>query len=167
MIYSIKGDVTKPQGLFLQVIAHVCNNQGGWGAGVSGAIGQAYTDAEDMYRDWCAHPDDYVEPFELGQTQFVQVDNKNNRYVANMIAQNRYTTKSNSVALHMNALEDCFKQVCKFARDNRLSVHIPYLMGAGLAGGNWDEIMALIINVLDSYKEIDLFIYEYQPATSG
>lgn len=167
MIYKIEGDVTKPDFTTSDVviIAHVCNNLGGWGAGVSGSIGRAFPAAKQYYLGFMACADEFSIDCDLllGKNLVVNVDS--NLVVVNMIAQNGYASVKNPVAIDMHSLEVCLIDLYNWAKyvskENSVSIHLPKI-GSGLGGGNWDEILECI----EKYATIDTYIYEYIPASS-
>jgi hypothetical protein len=82
-ITYVRGDATAPLGKGVKLIAHVCNDIGGWGKGFVLALSNRWPEPEAAYRRW--HRERAGNDFGLGAAQFVQVD----RYVwvANMIGQ--------------------------------------------------------------------------------
>jgi O-acetyl-ADP-ribose deacetylase (regulator of RNase III) len=48
----IKGDATSPQDKGRKVIAHVCNDLGGWGKGFVLAVSRRWPEPERDYREW-------------------------------------------------------------------------------------------------------------------
>lgn len=120
------------------IIAHICNNRGGWGKGFSGALSKRWRQPEARYREYVS--DQYLDV--LGSVQFVWV--QKGIYVANMIAQDGYS-KPGRPAISYNALELCLGELCKFARG--YSVQMPRI-GTGLAGGDWAVIEPMIVREL-------------------
>lgn len=154
---EIIGDIRDTKKLSNIVVAHVCNDVGAWGAGVSGVIGKMYPDAEHYYGLWHStkhanfdHAIRDIKTFALGQTQFISVDKSRTIFVANMIAQHKLISTKNKMPLKMNALQICLMQLFGFAKERELTVHMPRI-GSGLAGGNWNEISVLVDNIADSH----------------
>jgi hypothetical protein len=79
----IKGDATSPQAKGRKIIAHICNDLGGWGKGFVLTISKRWPEPERAYRHW--HRDRAGNDFGLGATQLVQV--RPDTWVANMLAQ--------------------------------------------------------------------------------
>jgi O-acetyl-ADP-ribose deacetylase (regulator of RNase III) len=146
-----RGDVTEMPNN--SILAHVCNNAGGWGAGVVLAISNKWKEPEIKYRMWASRK----KLLPLGQTQFVHVGK--NQWVANMIAQTLPDPEaSNEIPLKYDALKSCLKQVSMFADSLNLSIVGPRF-GAGLAGGEWSKVELLIREtVLDTTA---VTIYDY------
>jgi O-acetyl-ADP-ribose deacetylase (regulator of RNase III) len=77
----VKGDATNPQAKGSKVIAHICNDLGGWGKGFVLAISRKWPQPERDYRDWHRHRAD--NDFGLGAVRLVCV--QADIWVANMI----------------------------------------------------------------------------------
>jgi O-acetyl-ADP-ribose deacetylase (regulator of RNase III) len=137
----LTGDATAPQGDGAKIIAHVCNDQGGWGAGFVLALSARWAEPEARYRSWCASGDS----FELGMCQLVSVEP--DVWVANMVAQHAYKSPSNPVAVRYDALATCLDKLAGRALELQASVHMPRI-GAGLAGGDWNRIERVIEDTL-------------------
>jgi O-acetyl-ADP-ribose deacetylase (regulator of RNase III) len=103
----IQGDATAPQAKGNRIIAHICNNLGGWGKGFVLAISARWPQPEEEYRRW--HRSRADNDFALGAVQFVQVTPY--IWVANMIAQQGMKTGSKGSPIRYEALELCLKQV--------------------------------------------------------
>lgn len=50
-IQYIRGDATSPQTEGKKIIAHICNDIGGWGKGFVKAISNRWSDPENEYRN--------------------------------------------------------------------------------------------------------------------
>jgi O-acetyl-ADP-ribose deacetylase (regulator of RNase III) len=149
----VQGDATSPAGDEKKVIAHVVNDRGGWGKGFVLAISRRHPEAEAAYRRWSRRPAPDDPSFSLGQVQFVAV--APDRWTANMLAQHGYQAPDNPVPLDYAALECCLITLARFALSHGATVHMPRI-GAGLAGGDWERIEALIARCL---VECDVTVY--------
>lgn len=123
------------------IIAHVCNDAGGWGAGFVLALSRKWKQPEREYRNWYAKKLNFI----LGETQFVQVEE--NVLIANMLAQHGYKNPFNKVPLQYDALKECLEKVCDRALKDGYEVQMPRI-GAGLAGGEWCKIEEIINETL-------------------
>lgn len=150
MLNYVKGDATKPDGDGNKVIMHICNNQGGWGAGFVVALSKKWKLPEQKYREWSKQ-----DNFQLGNTQFVGVGG--NIVIANMVAQDGF----GGVAVKYDKLRQCIKQVCQYAKSVNASVHAPRI-GTGLGGGSWDKIEPIIKEELCD-QGIEVTIYDFEP----
>lgn len=153
-INYIKGDATSPQGVGNKIIAHVCNDVGGWGKGFVMAISNRWAEPEKQYRHWY----ESKESFELGQTQMVQVEF--DTWVANMIGQRDIKKdKDGNPPIRYEAILNALKQVAVFAIEKNATVHMPRI-GCGLAGGKWESIESIILLEL-LQKEIPVTVYDF------
>lgn len=152
-IVYLKGDATEPVGDGLKIIAHVCNNKGGWGKGFVKAISKKWKQPELDYRSCikCG--------FNLEDTIISNTNNPNIK-VANMIAQNGYVSQCNPTPLHYPSLMICLEKIVNYI-DNvgeSVTVHMPRI-GCGLAGGSWDRVEEIIKTTLCS-KDIQVYVYD-------
>lgn len=148
MIQYKKGDATNPpREPHPAIIAHICNDHGGWGAGFVLAISNRWKAPENAYRA--------QSEYELGTTQLVMVEP--NLFVANMIAQHGYASPANPCAVSYPDLLLCLAQVRDRAAEMGAIVHMPKI-GAGLAGGDWTTISNIIETV---FKDTIVFVYEF------
>ncbi|WP_328726830.1 macro domain-containing protein [Streptomyces sp. NBC_00259] len=139
-ITYVRGDATAPQGKGVKVIAHVCNDLGGWGKGFVVAISRRWPEPEAAYRRW--HRERARNDFGLGAVQFVQVG----RYVwvANMVGQRGMRTGGKGVPpVRYEAIDVALGAVADKAVELGGSVHMPRI-GCGLAGGTWSRVEPLI-----------------------
>lgn len=153
------------------VIAHVCNDEGGWGSGFVVPLSKNYHLSESEYRRWhaegeCINQDqDEKIPFQLGQVQFVYPIESDNLVVANMIGQHKTIGSSGPgyTPVRYAAIADCLEHVfnycieAKTGHENKIEVHCPKF-GAGLAGGNWTVIEALLDEIVGTVAPV--IVYE-------
>jgi len=149
VITYIKGDATKPIGDGPKIIAHICNNKGGWGRGFVLALSSRWKEPELEYRKWSKTSD-----FKLGEVQFVRVEPM--IVIANMISQNGYFSSSNLTPICYKSLKRCLGILSVNAKYSKSSVHMPRI-GTGLGGGDWVIIEKLI---QDTLTDINVFVYD-------
>ena len=154
-INYIKGDATQPQSKGNRIIAHVCNDLGGWGKGFVLAISKRWPGPEAAYRAW--HKDCSKNDFGLGSLQIVQVETF--IWVANMVAQRGMKTGSNGPPIRYKAVRACLSKLAVEAEKLGACVHMPRI-GCGLAGGRWEEVEPIILDELIS-KSVDVTIYDF------
>jgi O-acetyl-ADP-ribose deacetylase (regulator of RNase III) len=152
MISYIKGDATCPQASGPKVIAHICNDVGGWGKGFVLAISKRWVQPEVAYRKW--YNNRKINSFGLGNTDFILVNK--DLWVANMVAQHGLGTHNGQPPIRYDSLEKCLESVATFSKDNKASVHMPRI-GCGLAGGRWDKIEPVILKCLEG---VLVFVYD-------
>lgn len=145
-INYLVGDATNPIGDGIKIIAHISNDSNKWGAGFVIALSKKWKQPEETYRK--------SNVYNLGDVQFVKVEN--DIYVANMIAQHGVGLDNNKKSpIRYDALYDCLKEINDIARNLNASIHAPRF-GSGLAGGNWNIIEQIILEVID----VPIYIYD-------
>jgi len=163
-IIYLKGDATNPLFDGTKIIAHICNDTGGWGKGFVLAISKRWKEPDNKYRQWYRDKlllsADIAIPFELGRTQFVMVQNEPVIYIANMIAQHGIGKKNNIPPIRYEALSECLQYVCTQAKITNASVHLPRI-GCGLAGGKWEIIEPIIKKELLTH-DIPVYVYDFE-----
>ncbi|MFC4912530.1 macro domain-containing protein [Actinomadura gamaensis] len=150
----VRGDATSPQAKGVKVIAHVCNDLGGWGKGFVLAVSRRWDEPERAYRAW--HRDRARNGFGLGAVQFVQVEPY--IWVANMVGQRGIRRGSKGVPIRYDALSACLDRLGARAVELGASVHMPRI-GCGLAGGRWSEVEPLIERHLVG-RELSVTVYD-------
>lgn len=154
-ITYVRGDATVPLGGGPRLIAHVCNDIGGWGKGFVLALSRRWPEPEKAYRAW--HRDRAANDFGLGAVQIVPVE----RYlwVANMIGQRGIRTGSKGVPVRYEAIDTALTGLAEHARDLGASVHMPRI-GCGLAGGKWSRVEPLVTERLVK-RDIAVTVYDH------
>jgi O-acetyl-ADP-ribose deacetylase (regulator of RNase III) len=135
----IKGDATSPQAAGPKIIAHVCNDQGHWGAGFVLAVSRRWPEPERDFRRW--HRERAGNDFALGAVRLVEVQPA--LWVANMIGQHGIKTGSSGPPVRYEAIGRALMTVGDQALELGASVHLPRI-GCGLAGGEWSKVEPLI-----------------------
>ncbi|WP_433890524.1 macro domain-containing protein [Streptomyces sp. CA-111067] len=151
----VRGDATTPLGKGPKVIAHVCNDLGGWGKGFVLAISRRWPEPEAAYRRW--HRERSKNDFALGAVQLVQVGRL--VWVANMIGQHGMRTGSKGVPVRYEAIDTALEAVAARATELSASVHMPRI-GCGLAGGKWERVEPLIVARLVA-AEVPVTVYDH------
>ncbi|MFB8004093.1 macro domain-containing protein [Nocardia sp. NPDC056000] len=151
----IKGDATSPQAKGPKIIAHVCNDLGGWGKGFVLSISKRWPEPERAYREW--HRGRARNDFGLGAIQLIQV--RADVWVTNMIGQHGMRTGSSGPPIRYDAVARCLRAVGDDALRLGASVHMPRI-GCGLAGGRWERIEPIISETLLA-REIAVTVYDF------
>lgn len=151
----VRGDATAPRGKGVKLIAHVCNDLGGWGKGFVLAVSRRWPEPEAAYRRW--HRDRAGNDFGLGAVQFVRTGPY--VWVANMVGQRGTRTGSKGVPVRYEAVDTALETVGGRAAELGASVHMPRI-GCGLAGGKWSRIEPLIEERLVK-RGISVTVYDY------
>jgi O-acetyl-ADP-ribose deacetylase (regulator of RNase III) len=155
IINFIKGDATQPQVKGNKIIAHVCNDLGGWGKGFVLAVSKRWPGPEASYRAW--HKDRSKNDFGLGQIQLVQVEPY--VWVANLVAQRGMKTGSSGPPIRYDAVRACLKKLAVEAKVLGAGVHMPRI-GCGLAGGRWEQVEPIILDELAS-QGVEVTVYDF------
>ncbi|MFF1342604.1 macro domain-containing protein [Streptomyces sp. NPDC058290] len=151
----IAGDATSPQAKGPKIIAHVCNDIGGWGKGFVVALSKRWPEPEKAYRAW--HRGRSGNDFGLGAVQLVQV--APDVWVANMVGQRGIRTGSGGPPIRYDAVERCLAALAGHALERGASVHMPRI-GCGLAGGKWPRIEPLITQALPA-RDVPVTVYDH------
>ena len=128
------------------VIAHVVNNQNAMGSGFVVPLVKRWPIVKAKYHEFA----DY-NGLELGNAQIITVSEDPQIIVANMIAQKLGGLRP----LYYNHLVKAMESVALIAKDREI---IAPLFGAGLAGGNWEIIEELVMDIWVR-QEIDVTVY--------
>lgn len=129
------------------IIAHGCNCVGGFGSGVAGQIAKKWPEVRRMYLT------QHVQyGWELGHVQYVDIGD---HIIANCATQKNYMPRGTCHADY-DAIRMSMSKVMAYASWNGLSVAIPKI-GAGLAGGDWNIIRAILEEV---FVDCDVTVYE-------
>lgn len=150
------GDATQPIGEGHKIIAHICNDIGGWGKGFVLALRDKFghlgdQSPEERYRQWFK-----TNKPKLGQVQFVSVSE--DLEIANMIAQRDVITKNDIPPIRYDSLGYCLELVTEQALLKNASLHIPRI-GVGLSGGRWTIINGLLQDYVIS-KGVQVHVYD-------
>jgi O-acetyl-ADP-ribose deacetylase (regulator of RNase III) len=142
-IEYVAGDATTPAGPGPKIIAHVCNDAGGWGKGFVVAISRRWPEPEAAFRSW--YRERATNDFALGAVQLVPV--ADDLHVANMIGQHGRRPSPSDPPVRYQAVETALGTLGEKALELGATVHMPRI-GCGLAGGRWELIEPLIGNCL-------------------
>ncbi len=154
MMNYVKGDASQPHAKGNKMIAHVCNDLGGWGKGFVLAVSKRWPEPEAAYRAW--HQGRSKNDFGLGEVQLVRVEPY--VWVANMVAQRGMKTGSNGPPIRYEAVRACLRKVAAEAKRLGAGVHMPRI-GCGLAGGRWEEIEPIVSDELIS-QGVEVTVYD-------
>lgn len=135
----VRGDATRPTGSGPRIIAHICNDEGGWGRGFVVALSARWSAPERRYRSW--HRGYPGGQLPLGDVQLVEVAAR--LWVANMIAQRGTSAAGGRPPIRYDALNQCLRLLANRAIEDGASVHMPRI-GCGLAGGHWARVESIV-----------------------
>jgi O-acetyl-ADP-ribose deacetylase (regulator of RNase III) len=166
-ITYVVGDATRPShNSDTRLVIHCCNDIGGWGRGFVLAVSARDHVVETRFRQWSTGDLTSANgcEYKLGNVQFSSFA-EDDLYIANMVGQHGVRTVAGVPPIRYEAIESCLKKVAKWVMDRKskgekVSVHAPRF-GAGLAGGRWEKIEALIEKELCSL-DIDVTVYDLE-----
>lgn len=118
------------------IIAHQCNCKGKMGAGLAKQIRRRYPVVYSKYKQACDR-----QLFTLGKIQIIKVSDTP-LYVANLAGQDDYGFSGQYT--NYEALSQCLAKLYAKSLELNLTPYLPYGIGCGLAGGNWETVSLLI-----------------------
>ena len=127
-ISYVIGDATAPVSEGPRIIAHICNDVGGWGRGFVLALSQRWKQPEAAYRQW--HRERDSNNFGLGAVQLSMVEP--DLWVANIIGQHNIRETADGPPVRYWAIEAGLAELADDARAMGATVHMPRI-GCGLA----------------------------------
>lgn len=117
-----------------KVIAHQTNCQGIMGAGVAKAIREKYPEIMQEYQDACH------SRHMLGKCQLVETEEET--IIANLFGQDGFGAgRQTDYDALQSALDSLVDQMYELGLT---SVAMPYYIGCGLAGGDWDVVLEML-----------------------
>lgn len=131
-------------------IAHVCNAQGKYSAGLAKQIRAAYPSAYKAYIDAYER---YGSEGMLGKVIMAKYSP-----VLNMVAQ-RFYGRDGKRYLDYGYLLECLLKVQLHFCSSGGKVGIPEYLGCGLAGGDWDVVQEIVQGV-ERVGDVEFIVYE-------
>lgn len=117
------------------IIVHQVNCKGVMSDGLAKDLREKYPIIFPRYEEFCKSG--LLRP---GMVQFVKVDE--NLYVCNLAGQDSYGRDGRYT--DYDALTTAFTKLHYIGLERSLPIYIPYKMGCGLAGGDWEIVSSLI-----------------------
>jgi O-acetyl-ADP-ribose deacetylase (regulator of RNase III) len=112
------------------IVAHGCNAQGVMGSGVARQLRAKYPQIFISYQRHLK----WIKTDILGTVDFVSIST--NLWVANMITQQFYGRSPGHQYVDYHAISTAISSALQFAELKGVDLHIPYMVGAGLGGGD-------------------------------
>lgn len=143
MPVTIIGDILTPHGSFTHwpIICHQVNCKGRMGSGLAGQIHSIYPNVYYTYKRKC---EDIAHGIGgLGDVLYTPVQ-ESNFIIANIFGQDGYGR--DKCYTDYDALRKAFTSVS--LEFPYRTVRIPYKIGCGLAGGDWDVVWSIITDTL-------------------
>ena len=146
MIYVVEGDILNATEQF---ILHQVNTLGVMSGGLALQIRNKYPEVYDAYVEYVMNSNDIQSL--LGNVQTVITHD--GKVIANLFAQ---TLTTDYIALESSLRKTL--SIVKFLGNK--TVAIPYFLGCGIGGGNWNIVYKIIEEVFGEY---DVTIYKFEP----
>lgn len=151
----IDGDLFQTKAL---VICHQVNCRGKMGSGVAKQIRALYPLAYERYR--LAYNRQKNDPRQLlGCIQFCHCNDEKTetgmRMIINMFAQDRYGYDGECYTDY-KAFEYCIRKIHQIV-DKGGTIAMPYKIGCGLAGGDWNVVYGMIEKILGPHYTVELW----------
>ena len=127
-------------------LLHQTNCMGIMGGGIAAQIRTYYPKVNEEYEWLCSKQVNIGDL--LGTIQILIEDNcdiDNPQYIVNCFGQKRISSTFKMTSY--DALDECFEAVRKYCHTNYpdgCTIGIPYKIGCGLGGGNWEIVEAII-----------------------
>jgi len=128
------------------IIVHQVNCLGVMGKGLAAQIRARYPSVYKSYHKLCHSK--LVEGREgelLGTVQLVSIKDAPPLRVANLFGQLKYGMSG--VYTNYDAIQSGLEKI-RLVNIKKLPVYIPFKIGAGLAGGEWEVIKSIIVDVI-------------------
>lgn len=138
------------------IIAHQVNCLGVMGGGVALQIRKQFPNVYKEYTHLCSQYEGNPAGL-LGNVQILNIGD--NKWIANCFGQNDCFRLK--VCTVYEALDKCFAQLYNIAKSRGLSIAMPYMIGCGLAGGDWDVVYSMLQKYFDN-NDVKLTLYKYQ-----
>jgi len=152
------GDATKPQlnDKKVNIISHIVNNAGQWGAGFVVPLGNTFPKSKVEYVLNHKH-------HKLGDVQLVTIDKPDFALVvSHLYAQDNITPQLYPRVQYdhlKNSLEKLFSLYCQ----QDIVIHMPRI-GTGIGGGTWEKVLESIQNAYNdsksNQKEVFIIVYD-------
>ncbi len=139
MIKTINGDILNATE---DIICHQVNCQGVMGSGLAKQIKQKYYEAYEKYKEYCER-----ERNLLGNVCVAAC--KDGKIIFHLFGQDKYGT--NKRHTNYEALDKALVNALHLAKSHGKTIALPYNLGCGLAGGDWDIVYGMIERVFEDY----------------
>lgn len=128
------------------IIGHQVNCCSVMGSGIAKSLSDRYSILYPSYRQFCQkhNPHDL-----LGKCHIIKTEK--DKYIANIFGQLNYGRQKIRYTDY-DALEKALMSLKIRAKNNNLSVSLPWMIGCGLANGDWNVVYKMIDEVFEDYE---------------
>ena len=135
-------------------ICHQVNCKGKMGSGVAKQIREKYPEVYDAYRVACSSTNEDGTPKEtLGM--ILPVPTKDGKVICNLFAQKAYGYDGGQYT-NYTAFKRCLVHLTEYVPAGE-TIAMPYGIGCGLGGGNWEIIEWYLKDVLQDQYTVELW----------
>jgi len=154
---EIFGDATQPiiDVSKNKIILQLVNTSGAVGGGFGKAMAEKWPDSKKNVLYWKKQKNN----FKLGGFKLFSLDDENNIYVFQFVAQKGIKSTSDSLS-YEHLFESLNSLLALLTKEftTSSSIHLPKFMGSGSAKGNW-EIVKSLLNSVFVLNDISVFAY--------
>ena len=147
MIEICEGDLFRAP---IGIICHQVNCQGVMGCGIAKTFKEKYPYTFELYASFCREYD----PIELlGKVMLLA--EQDGKYSCCMFAQNDW--RGHGCNTNYVAFRECCKAIKQKIERRQLGniiINMPYRIGAGLGGGDWEIIYSILEEEFDGYNVV-------------
>lgn len=136
----------------VNIICQQVNHQGVMGAGLAKQIKDKYPEVMNSYLDICKLPFEIIRRNGVIAWSTINVD----KVIASIFGQEYYGTDRRHTDYF--AISRGLETVRLYAESKSYAVAIPHGMGAGLGGGEWNVISAIIHDVFRYSPKLEVYI---------
>lgn len=143
------------------IIAHQVNCKGVMGSGVAKQIKEKWPQAYEAYAFECAEV--YYDPdLLLGEVVYCDAIGRNGKKtgieIAHMFGQDGYGREKKPYTIYRE-LRCAMENVADYANYSGKSVAMPYKIGCGLGGGDWDGVVLPMIHDIFDPLNVEVKLY--------
>ena len=143
LINIINGDLLKAKE---DIICHQVNCQGVMGGGIAKQIKNKYPEVYREYLEIVKNPES--KKHLLGHASFTKTND--NKIIFNLFGQYNYGTEKRQT--NYEALYNAMEMMFTYAQCCEYQIALPYNIGCGLGGGNWDIVYTMIEELSKKYN---------------
>lgn len=148
----VQGDLLQSE---CDIIIHQANCLGIMGAGIAKQIKNLYP---EVYKADLSFPIPVKDLNRVGEFSYAEVTNpytNKKQTIVNMYSQ--YDIGKGKTNYY--AMEKALKKIILFYLSPAKKIGLPYGIGCGLAGGDWEEVYSILEKVSEEYHQ-DLYLYK-------
>lgn len=150
MIYNINGDLLQSD---CTVIAHQANCHSTMGAGIAKVIAIKYPKAQSVDANSSMTPKEKFGQYTIAKVDKVHIVNLYGQYNMGQGKHTNYKMLKQALA---KFLRDASQGIINV---DTSKIGVPFGMGCGLGGGNWEVVKEILFELSETYK-IDIYIYK-------